>query len=176
MIATAKCLVPRYHDSDTPSRTLLGYVSLGTSLAPCSPATPACGRTRSGAPSMRLPHASARPTRIVRGKQSGRSRLRWFLNPHWWSSNCWRARHRPFRYGVRSSCSTRNSNAGSVPDPAGTAPFTFPYLPISSYRNSTTISDSMRVSQWGIDGRLDRSSHLATSAFLSIASARNQSS
>ena len=45
-----------------------------------------------------------------------------------------------------------------------------------SQPNSISISDSVRVSQWGIDGRLDRSSHLATSAFLSIASARNQSS
>ena len=40
MIATAKCLVPRYHDSNTPSRTPLGYVSLGTSLAPCCRGTP----------------------------------------------------------------------------------------------------------------------------------------
>jgi len=45
-----------------------------------------------------------------------------------------------------------------------------------STQNSTSISNSARVSQWGIAGRFDRSSHFATSAFLSIASARNQSS
>ena len=45
-----------------------------------------------------------------------------------------------------------------------------------SHRKSASISDSVRVSQRGIDGRLARSSHFAMSAFLSIASARNQSS
>jgi hypothetical protein len=45
-----------------------------------------------------------------------------------------------------------------------------------SHPNSAGISDSVRVSQRVIDGGLDRSSRFATSAFLSIASARNQSS
>src|ERR1017187_9855887 len=44
-----------------------------------------------------------------------------------------------------------------------------------SHWKSAGISDSVRVSEHWIDARLNRSSHFTTSAFLSIASARNRS-